>query len=328
MSAFRSFVLIAFLTVSCTAPASQTTPAAGGAAPAASNATTAPTPTPDDFPSKTMTFVVSTTPGSSIDLTNRKLAQLLGETFKQTIIVENKSAGDGADALNYLQTRPADGYTWSGWTSTLAAVLAQGVVPYTAKDFTYVGQLMSSPFAIMAKTGRYKDLAAFVAAAKASPSKIRVAGGSASVLAAVKKFEQATGVSLTYVPFSGGSEVKRALLGGDVELSSGTADTTAGIQTLALLAENRLPALPNLPAISEFGYKGVNATTWRGVVGKAGVPAGRVATMRDAIRKVVATPAWKDFVKGLEAGEVVLLDDSFQQVVEKEIVELRPLLKQ
>lgn len=304
-------------------------PAATAASAAASAAATlAATATPDDFPSKPLTFVVSTTPGSTIDLFNRTIAQLLGEKLGQNIVVENKSAGGGAEALVYLQSKAADGYTWAGWTATFSAVMAEGTVPFKDSDFTYLAQLTDATLAILALTGKYKDLNDLVSKAKVAPGKLRMGGASLSLQVGAIKFQKVSGAQFTWVPFPGGTEARRALLGRDVDVITGGATEAGrdtGIVALAVTSDQRWPTLKDVPTMKELGLN-VQAGQWRGVIGKGGIPASRQDKVLNALKSVVDDPRWKDFVSKIGEQPVFISGPTFGPRVSEEIKDFKGIL--
>src|SRR5256886_4222624 len=176
------------------------------------------------YPAKPVTFIVPFPPGGGTDISARTVAAKLGEKWKQSVIVENKSGAAGilgADAA--AKARP-DGYTLLivnvGITSINPALYAR--LPYDPNTaFTPVSLICELPFVLMASPSfppnSVKELIAY---AKANPGKVTFAssgqGGSPHLTAEI--FQLATGTKMTHVPYKGGGPAMTDLMAGHVDL--------------------------------------------------------------------------------------------------------------
>src|SRR5436853_5999255 len=176
------------------------------------------------YPAKPVTFIVPFPPGGGTDISARTRAAKLGEKWKHSVVVENKSGAAGilgADAA--AKARP-DGYTLLivnvGVTSINPALYAR--LPYNPDTaFTPISLICELPFVLMASPSfppnSVKELVAY---AKANPEKVTFAssglGGSPHLTAEI--FQLATGTKMTHVPYKGGGQAMPDLMAGHVNL--------------------------------------------------------------------------------------------------------------
>jgi tripartite-type tricarboxylate transporter receptor subunit TctC len=101
-----------------------------------------------DYPSRAITLVVWTSPGGPLDLSMRRLASLMEPHLGQPVVVENRPGGNGAVAMAFVRSQPADGYTLLSVTSSLAFASAKGEVPFKLSDFRFLRMIEAEPSAI------------------------------------------------------------------------------------------------------------------------------------------------------------------------------------
>jgi tripartite-type tricarboxylate transporter receptor subunit TctC len=252
------------------------------------------------YPVKPVTFIVPFPPGGGTDISARTVAAKLGEKWKQSVIVENKSGAAGilgADAA--AKSRP-DGYTLLivnvGVTSINPALYAR--LPYNPDTaFTPVSLICELPFVLMASPSfppnAVKELVAY---AKANPGKVTFAssgqGGSPHLTAEI--FQLATGTKMTHVPYKGGGQAMPDLMAGHVDLLFASVLESSGhiksgrLKGLAVTHAKRSPALPDVPTLAEAGVKDAESGSWIALLAPAGTPAAIVTKVGADIRDAVA----------------------------------------
>src|ERR1700738_2486327 len=126
-----------------------------------------------EYPDRPIRLLVPGAAGGGMDVVARLVANTIGETLKQAIVVENKPGAAGDIAVNQLAKSPPDGYTIVlGQTSQLAINPSlYGHLPYDPiKDFVPVVLLADAPNVVVVPADSpYKSLADVVAAAKKLP---------------------------------------------------------------------------------------------------------------------------------------------------------------
>ena len=256
------------------------------------------------YPNKTVTFVVPAAAGGTTDISGRMAAQALAPVLGQAVVVDNKGGGNGAIAANIVKRAEADGYTllmqYSGF-HVISPHLAKAP-QWEQKDFQPIANIISAPQIIVVRESLpVKTLAELIAYAKANPGKLNYASSGNGSLQHVTgaMLEQQGGIKMVHVPYKGTGPALQDLLGGQVDLTFGTAPPfmphiAAGkLRVLAVTGKERLPSLPDAPTTAEAGYPGVNATSWFALFAPAAVPKPVVDRLAADLRTVVQSAAFK-----------------------------------
>ena len=253
------------------------------------------------YPSKTVTMVVPTAAGGTTDLSARMLAQALGPVLGQTVVVDNKGGGNGNIAASIVKRAEADGYTllmqYSGYHVISPHITKQK--QWDQGDFQPVANIISAPQIIVVRADLpVKTLPELIAYAKANPGKLNYASSGNGSLQHVTgaMLEQQGGIKMVHVPYKGTGPALQDLLGGQVDLTFGTAPpfmphiASGKLRVLAVTGKQRLPSLPDVPTTAEAGYPKVDATSWFAVFAPAGVSKAVVDKLTADIRTVVQSP--------------------------------------
>ena len=256
------------------------------------------------YPAKTITMIVPAAAGGTTDLAARMAAQALAPVIGQSVVVDNKGGGNGSIAASLVKRAEADGYTllmqYSGY---------HVISPHLTKtrtweqgDFQPVANVLSAPQIIVVRSELpVKTLAELVAYAKANPGKLNYASSGNGSLQHVTgaMLEQQAGIKMVHVPYKGTGPALQDLLGGQVDLTFGTAPPfmphvqSGKLRVLAVTGTQRLPSLPDAPTTAEAGYAGVNATSWFAVFAPAATPRPVIDKLTADLKKVVENPAFK-----------------------------------
>lgn len=256
------------------------------------------------YPSKTVTMVVPTAAGGTTDLSARMLAQALGPVLGQTVVVDNKGGGNGNIAASIVKRAEADGYTllmqYSGYHVISPHITKQK--QWDQADFQPVANVISAPQIIVVRADLpVKTLPELIAYAKANPGKLNYASSGNGSLQHVTgaMLEQQGAIKMVHVPYKGTGPALQDLLGGQVDLTFGTAPpfmphiASGKLRVLAVTGKQRLPSLPDVPTTAEAGYPKVDATSWFAVFAPAGVSKAVVDKLTADIRTVVQSPTFQ-----------------------------------
>lgn len=237
------------------------------------------------------------------------LARLYGEKLsdllKAPVIVENKPGAGQIAAVRLLQQAQPDGNTL--WMATGSA-LAQGPafrtdLPYRPlKDFTFLNMVATTPAVLVVHPDTpVKSVRELIAYAASNPGKLTYgsAGVGSSNHLHIELLMNRTGVKMTHVPYKNDADMIRDVIAGTVQVALSTGQTTiphvaAGkVRALAVTSQQRLAALPGVPAADEIdvkGFKEIVPYSFFGLVGPAGMPPDTVKRLSDLISKVSAMP--------------------------------------
>jgi len=256
-------------------------------------------------PSHPVKLVIPFAPGGQPDVVARALAEPLGRTLGQPVIVENRPGAGGNIAADAVAKSAPDGCTLLVGTNGPLAVspAIYRNLPYdVARDFAPVTLVGTSPnlIAVSPSLG-VTTLAGLVARAKAEPGKLNfssVGKGSISQLS-MELFNSVAGIRTVHIPYNGGAPAVSALLSGDVQILSlnPTAllpQLEAGkVRVLAQTSARRSPLIPNIPTVAESGYPGFEAEVWIAIMAPRAAPPEALARLYTEIVKIVRDPALK-----------------------------------
>ena len=253
------------------------------------------------WPTKPITLVVPFAAGGPTDVVARTLGAAMGKTLGQTVVVENKLGAGGTVAAGYVAKAPPDGYTFfihhNGMATAPALYRKLAFDPL--KDFDYVTMAVDVPMTLLArKDFPAKDLKELVAYVKANQDKINLANaglGAVSQLCGMM-LENAMGVKLTAVPFSGTAPAMNALLGGQVDILCDQTTQTipqikaGNVKFFGVTTRNRIKALPDAPTLHEQGLKDFEVVVWHGIYAPKGTPKPAIEKMNAAVRTALKDP--------------------------------------
>ena len=290
------------------------------------------------YPSKPVRLVIAFTPGSSTDIIGRAVAAKLQEMWGQPVVAENRVGAGGSIGSKVVVDSAPDGYTLLANSS--AHVANPGIyasLPYdTMKDFANLALLGGGPnVLITGQDTKWKTLADFVGAAKASPGKqnFASAGIGSGTHFNLEKLKIAAGIDVVHVPYKGTPEAIGDTIGGRVccywaPLNAALPHVTGGkAVALAVSSAKRSALLPNVPTVAEQGYPGFDYTLWVGLWGPSALPADIAAKINKDVNAALASPDLKERLTrlGTEPGNLTIPE--FTDYVRKEIEDTQRILK-
>jgi tripartite-type tricarboxylate transporter receptor subunit TctC len=264
----------------------------------------APSANAQSYPNRTVRILVPYAPGGITDIAARLVGSKLSEMWGQSVVVENKSGGNGLIAMTTLVKSAPDGYTLvmasGGDVSLNPALLKQ--MPYDVeRDIVPISTVSDAPIMLAAKSDTpYKTVQDVIAAAKAKPGSVDIGTpGVGSITHLVLEWlALSSGTKLQNVPFKGGGPAVQALVSGVVPLgimasSTVTPHEKAGtLRVLAVTSAKRSKLNPEWPTLQEQGIADVDASNWTALFAPKGTP-------EAIVNKINA-----DVVKALEAADV------------------------
>jgi putative tricarboxylic transport membrane protein len=260
------------------------------------------------YPTKPILFVVPYAPGGGTDIMVRVIDRV-GTQLKvlpSPLVIENKSGGSGVVGKSYAKTRPADGYTITCADDSSTVVDLFGNSPWPYNDFTYIAKLNRDYQMIVVRIDSpYKTLKDLVAAAKAKPNTVKIAGTGVSQIDVlhVAMFEKAAGVKFNYIGFDSGGQVMTNLLGGHIECAIANPGEAyeqmrAGkVRSLGVSSDTRLgfdsAVFKDVPTWKEAGVN-VSLSQWRGVAGPKGMAKEPLDWLIGALKKITDSKEWQE----------------------------------
>ena len=279
-----------------------------------------------DFPNKPLRIVVANTPGSSVDLVARHLAERMTATLGQPVVILNQPGAGGLVGAQTIAQAAKDGYTlgFYGNTAVIVPHLQKSLAFDPIKDITTVAIVGNIPFvAVVPRDSPYKDLAQFIEAAKRAPGSVKMgsAGNGTAIHLAAMQFQSMAGIDLLHVPYKGVAPLQTALLAGEIDIAFPTVGSVAGLvkdgrlRALGTTGKQRAPVMPQVPTIAEAGVPGYEFESWLALVAPAGVPAPIMRKLGDEARAIVAGEATQKLFAENSITPDVLVGDAAQRVV-------------
>jgi len=254
------------------------------------------------WPSRSIRFVVPLPPGGSPDYLSRLLAERLQPVLGQPLVVENKPGAAGNIARDFVAKSPADGYTILMSESAHVMSAAVGAkLPYDPiKDFEPISLVATIPFGLTVNSSMpVHTLNEFIEYAKKSPKPLTygTAGIGAPHHFAVELLRSMTGINVVHVPYKGSAGIIPALLSGEIDFTIAAENSllphykSGKLRPIAIAASTRTAILPDVPTIAEAGpLPGYAVNVWLGVMAPAGTPRPIVDRLNAEVNRVVKDP--------------------------------------
>jgi tripartite-type tricarboxylate transporter receptor subunit TctC len=258
---------------------------------------------PSAWPTRPLRMIVPFAPGGGSDALARLLQTPLGAELGQPVVVENRAGAGSQIGAEAVMRSPPDGLTLLLGDTPLATIPAvqaangQPVAFDTTRDFTPIATLGVAPALLVVASGSpFRSTRDLLDAARARPEAVNIASGgtATSTHLMIELLQMRSGVKVTHVPYRGTGAALPDLLGGTVQAMIQAMATAAPLvaagqlRVIGVAAEQRLPALPDVPTLREQGVD-LLAGFWWGVLGPAGIPAPIVARLTQAIDIAMAS---------------------------------------
>jgi tripartite-type tricarboxylate transporter receptor subunit TctC len=255
----------------------------------------------DNFPSRPITLIVPFPPGGSTDVAARIMADKMGASLGQPVIVENVGGAGGSVGVGRLARATPDGYTIDiGQWDTHVGTIIYNINFDLRTDFAPIGLISINPMLLVAKkTLPADDLKSLVAYMKAHPGDAKFVNQNASAQVGGLLLQKLTGTEVLFVPYRGAGPAMTDLISGQVDLllvqgAVALPQVRAGtIKALAELSPERSASMPNIPSAGESGVPGLNIAGWLGFYAPKGTPADVVAKLNAAMVQALADPQVK-----------------------------------
>jgi tripartite-type tricarboxylate transporter receptor subunit TctC len=258
-----------------------------------------------DYPTRPITIVVPFAAGGATDILARVIADPMGKTLGQTIIVEDVAGAAGGIGVAKVVHSPADGYTLSVGTLTTHVLIGElyKLDFDLLTDLTPVAELAHEPLMICVRNGLpAKNLQELIAWLKANPGKASagIPGvGSTGNLAGIS-FQNLTGTTFQFVPYRGDGPAVQDMMADQIDMmiepgSNFSAQVQAGtIRAIAVAAKTRITSLPDVPTTSEAGLPEFLASIWFGMWAPKDTPKDIIAKVNAATVVALADANVKD----------------------------------
>ncbi len=259
----------------------------------------------ETYPARHIRLIAPFTPGSTLDIMARLVADTLTGPLGQNVVVDNRPGANGIIGIDLVAKAPADGYTMLLTTGSFTGNLVlYKKLPYDGvRDFAPITQIARSYGMVLVVNPSVpaQTIKELVALAKSRPGKLSYgSSGVGNITHLVAElFKAEAGINVVHVPYKGTGPAMTDVLGRQIDM---TFVSTVFVQpfikggrvrALALTGSERSPVLPDLPTFKELGLPGVDMTGIYGLWFPARTPQSRVNRVHSEIKKAVASAEMK-----------------------------------
>ena len=260
------------------------------------------------WPSKPIRLVVPFPPGGLIDIMARLVAPKLAQELGQPVVIDNKPGAGGNLGAAEVARAPADGYTllMASPPLTISPALYPSM-PYKPEQIAPVGLVGRVPNVLLVnpKSG-INSVAELIARAKRQPGRMNYAsnGNGTSLHLSAELLKSSTGTFITHIPYRGAAAAVTALMAGEIDMMFENLPSVLGqiqggaVKALAVTTKQRSKALPAVATLAELGFPDFDVSSWYGLAAPAGMPAALVASLEQALQKLMRDP---EIIKAMES---------------------------
>jgi putative tricarboxylic transport membrane protein len=291
----------------------------------------------EDYPSKNLDWTIAFGPGGGNDIMARTMIDILKKErlYPKDIEVENREGGSGAKGWGYLFSQKGDPHAISTTSGSFITTPLQAKTGWTWKDFTPVGLLATDDaLFLVSPKSNIKTWEQWVDFAKQKGT-VAVGGiGTVNVdFIHHKMLADAAGYKIDYVPFNEEGQLATSLLSGALDaMVSNPAEVLGQVEAgkmtpLLFTGKQQLQSLPNVPTGESKGVADLISMP-RGLILAPGVDEEVRQWWIDTMKKVIATPEWKDYLKKNSLNEDVRWGDEFWTYLQETSTERERILKE
>ncbi|MBI4536584.1 MAG: tripartite tricarboxylate transporter substrate binding protein [candidate division NC10 bacterium] len=290
------------------------------------------------YPTQSIRLIIPFAPGGGTDFLGRIIGAKLAERLGQPVVPENRPGGGSNVGIEFAAKARPDGYT----IVIAAPEIATGPSLYRKlnydpiKDFAPISLVAQNPLLLLVKpTLPVKSLKEFVGYAKANPGKVSYgsAGIGSGPHIAVELLKGLAKIDMLHAPYKGSGPAMIGLIGGEVDmLVAGVPVSMPHIQAgkvraLAVLGNERVPSLPDVPTAKEAGIDNFVVYIWFGVFAPAGTPRDIVNRLNAEWIKIAAMPDTKEQIQKVGLDPLSSTPEEFSEFIKAEIARWGKVIK-
>jgi tripartite-type tricarboxylate transporter receptor subunit TctC len=292
-----------------------------------------------NYPAKPVRLILPFPPGGPTDLVGRLLAQKLGEQLGQQVAADNRPGASGNIGLELAAKSPPDGYT---------IVLSSPVIslsPHLYAKLNYDPHKDLAPISLVGGVLNVllvhpsvpaKNLQDLIRIARASPGKLNYGSGGIGTTThlAPELLKSLEKLDIVHVPYKGSGLALIGMVSWQVDMLIMAAPAAIGqirggkVRALAVLAEKRLPSLPEVPTTAESGLKNAEVLVWYGILAPTGTPAALITRLNNEIVKAVNAPDTRERFTNAGVEPMTSTPEQFGQFIRSEAVRFGKVIRE
>ena len=255
----------------------------------------------ETYPSRRITMVVPFAPGALSDIIARVMAEGMGATLGQTIVIDNASGADGTIGSGRVAHAAPDGYTLvcANWNTSVTNPAIYKLDYDVVKDFEPVVLLPAAPMVLLTKKDNpATNLKEFIAWLKANPDKASfgTAGAGSPPDLLGRLLRRDTGTQFNLIAYRGAAPAMQDVIAGHIDavfitIAAAQGQVRAGnVKALGLTTHERIKIAPDIPTMDEAGLRGFYFALWAAIFAPRGTPKDIIDKLNAAAVKTLADP--------------------------------------
>jgi tripartite-type tricarboxylate transporter receptor subunit TctC len=254
----------------------------------------------DDYPARTINYIVPYAPGGVSDTIARLFADGVQRNFGKNVIVDYKPGAGGAIGAEMLTRAAPDGYTVMGATNAFYSVMPflnklkyepmQDLLPVGMTGDVFMAIVVSGELPV-------KNLRELIAYAKANPGKLSYGSSGIGTVGHLcgEYLKKRTGTHIVHIPYRGAPAALQACMANEVQIvfgGEGAEAVLAGkLKGLAILGSQRWPRLPGVPTTDEAGLSKWPLRSWHTITVPGKTPPAIAKRLNEIVNQVMGEPA-------------------------------------
>ncbi|MEH3086061.1 MAG: tripartite tricarboxylate transporter substrate binding protein [Xylophilus ampelinus] len=290
------------------------------------------------YPTKPVRLIVPFAAGGPNDVMARVLAKRLTTDTGQSFVVDNKPGAGGIIGTEAVAKAAPDGHTLGFISAPFTMTPAlQAKMPFdTDRDLVPIAKVAESPMVVMVpSTSRFKTAKDLLDFARKNPEKVTYGSGGVGSTPhlTTELLGSVVGAKFLHVPYKGGGESIKALMGGEIDLlidsitSTGAAFASGRIRGLAIGQSKRAPQLPEVPTFDEAGLQNFKVEHWVGIVATGKTPQPILDALHAQVEKALRSQEVNQKFEELGAHTVSDTPAQFKKFIGDELTKWRQLVK-
>lgn len=285
----------------------------------------------EKYPSQPVRLIVPNPPGGSTDILARILANELGKTLGQPVVVDYRPGASGTIGSATVANSKPDGHTllMGHVASHATSPSLYKQLPYDpVKDFAPVTLVATLPnVAVVSSKVPVNSIQELIALARTKPGTLTFGSAGTGTLPHLsgELLKQMAGVDMRHIPYKGSAPALTDLIGGHISLMFENLPGAMGpvkagqLRALAVTSLERSPAAPHIPTMSEAGLPGFEAVSWLGILAPAGTPKEVIDKLNGEIVSVIKSAEARKQMKELGFEPVGSTPEEFGNLIRSEI---------
>jgi tripartite-type tricarboxylate transporter receptor subunit TctC len=291
------------------------------------------------YPDRPIRMIIPFAAGGGTDVVGRVAALCMGPSLGQQIVVDNRAGAGGTIGTDLAAKAPADGYTVTVLTTSTAVInpfLYERLPFDTRRDFAAVSEIGRSPNVVAIRPGHpARDLAAFLADARARPEQVTYGSGGNGTIVHLSALLLANmaGARMQHVPFRSGTQALQAVMSNQVDLIVDSLPVVlaqvrdGSVRGIAVTSAARLPQLPDLPTVQESGLAGYETHNSFGLFVPVRTPRPIVDRLSAEVGRLTRDPTCRARLTEMGVDPIGSSPEEFTAVWDRELARWGPIVR-